>query len=76
MARIAAVKQSLEKALHDDNKLWTKYLAKIEKKIGVDRLYVFLSTNVRITLWTLCDNLCPNSIKYKPIIPDLCNDKL
>lgn len=50
MARIAAVKQSLEKALHDDNKLWTRYLAKIEKKIGVDRLYVFLSTNVRITL--------------------------
>ena len=49
MARIGAIKQSLENALHDENKLWVKYLSNIEKKTGVDRLYVFLSMNVRIT---------------------------
>ncbi|XP_060831981.1 receptor expression-enhancing protein 5-like [Bombus pascuorum] len=43
MARIAAIKQSLEKALHDESKTWAKYLGKVEKKTGVDRLYVFLS---------------------------------
>lgn len=48
MARIAAIKQSLEKALHDESKTWAKYLGKVEKKTGVDRLYVFLSMDVRI----------------------------
>ncbi|XP_017764582.1 PREDICTED: receptor expression-enhancing protein 5-like isoform X2 [Eufriesea mexicana] len=43
MARIAAIKQSLEKALNDESKLWTKYLVKVEKKTGLDRLYIFLS---------------------------------
>ncbi|KAK1125225.1 hypothetical protein K0M31_005598 [Melipona bicolor] len=42
MARIGAIKQSLEKALHDENHLVAKYLGEVEKKTGVDRLYLFL----------------------------------
>lgn len=42
MARIAAVKQSLEAVLHDDARNWTKYLGQLEKKTGLDRLYIFL----------------------------------
>ncbi|XP_026675177.1 receptor expression-enhancing protein 5-like isoform X2 [Ceratina calcarata] len=42
MARISAIKQSLENVLNDETKAWTKYLAKVEKKSGVDRLYIFL----------------------------------
>ncbi|KOC64457.1 Receptor expression-enhancing protein 5 [Habropoda laboriosa] len=42
MARIPAMKESLDKVLHDDSRIWTKYLAKIEKSTKVDRLYVFL----------------------------------
>ena len=51
MARIGAIKQSLEKALHDENKLWAKYLGEVEKKTGVDRLYVFLSMNVFLRIY-------------------------
>lgn len=42
MSRIGKVRESLDKALQDESKFWTKYLAKIEKQCGVDRLYVFL----------------------------------
>lgn len=44
MSRIGKVRESLDKALQDESKFWTKYLAKIEKQCGVDRLYVFLGT--------------------------------
>ena len=44
MARIAAIKESLDKALRDESKFWTKYFTKVEKQTGVDRLYVFLGT--------------------------------
>ncbi|XP_053973699.1 receptor expression-enhancing protein 5-like isoform X1 [Hylaeus anthracinus] len=51
MARITAVKESLEKALRDENKFWTKYFAKIEKQTGVDRIFVFLGSVVVLALY-------------------------
>lgn len=48
MARIAAIKESLDKALRDESKFWTKYFAKVEKQTGVDRLYVFLGMGIRL----------------------------
>ena len=42
MAKVAAVKDSLEKALRDDSKPWTKIFAAAEAKLGFDRLYIFL----------------------------------
>lgn len=42
MARIAVIKESLEKALRDESKPWTSVFANAEKKIGIDRLYIFL----------------------------------
>lgn len=42
MARIVAIKETLEKALKDDSKPWTKYLVFAEQKTGLDRLYIFV----------------------------------
>ncbi|XP_015586970.1 receptor expression-enhancing protein 5 [Cephus cinctus] len=42
MARITAVKESLEKALKDESKPWTGYFSMAEEKTGVNRLYIFL----------------------------------
>lgn len=44
MAKIAAVKESLDKALRDDSKPWTKLFAAAEAKLGFDRLYIFLAS--------------------------------
>ncbi|XP_046744549.1 receptor expression-enhancing protein 5-like isoform X1 [Diprion similis] len=44
MARIAVIKESLDKALRDESKPWTNIFAIAEKKIGVDRLYIFLAS--------------------------------
>jgi len=44
MARLVAVKESLEKVLKDENKPWVKLLASAEKKTGLDRLYIFLAS--------------------------------
>ncbi|XP_033337852.2 receptor expression-enhancing protein 5 isoform X1 [Megalopta genalis] len=51
MARLAAVKDSLDKALHDESKLWTKYLAKVEKQTGVNRTYLFLGSAVFLGIY-------------------------
>lgn len=42
MARVVAVKESIEKALKDETKPWTKLFAMAEAKTGIDRLYIFL----------------------------------
>lgn len=42
MARIVAIKETLEKMLNDESRPWTKYLALAEQKSGVSRLYLFL----------------------------------
>lgn len=47
MSRIAEIRESLDKALQDESKFWTKYLTKIEKQCGVDRLYVLLGMVIR-----------------------------
>ncbi|XP_058808848.1 receptor expression-enhancing protein 5 [Phymastichus coffea] len=49
--RIMAVKESLEKALKDDNKPWTKYLALAEQKTGVDRVYIFVASVLFLALY-------------------------
>lgn len=59
MARLVAVKESLEKALKDENKFWVKYFVKIEKQTGVNRLYVFLGMHIR-----LFDALCVSFYRY------------
>ena len=42
MARIVAIKETLDKALKDESKPWARYLALAEQKTGVDRLYIFV----------------------------------
>ena len=42
MSKVAAFRETLEKALKDESKPWTKYFAYAEKKFSVDRLYIFL----------------------------------
>lgn len=42
MARIAAVKEQLEKTLKDESKPWVKLLIQAEGKTGIDRLYIFV----------------------------------
>lgn len=44
MSRIAAAKESLEKALKDESKPWTKFYATVESKSGIDRLHLFLAS--------------------------------
>lgn len=44
MARIVAVKESLEKTLKDETKPWTKLFTMAESKAGIDRLYIFLGS--------------------------------
>ncbi|XP_011172363.1 receptor expression-enhancing protein 5 isoform X2 [Solenopsis invicta] len=51
MARIAAVKEHVEKALRDESKPWTKVFALAEEKTGVDRLYVFVGSLVLLALY-------------------------
>lgn len=42
MARVAAAKESIEKALKDESKPWAKLFSMAEAKTGIDRLYIFL----------------------------------
>ncbi|XP_066593013.1 receptor expression-enhancing protein 5-like [Prorops nasuta] len=51
MAKIVAVKESVEKALKDESKPWTKLFASIERKTGIDRLYVFLASSGLFALY-------------------------
>ncbi|XP_015435179.1 PREDICTED: receptor expression-enhancing protein 5 isoform X2 [Dufourea novaeangliae] len=51
MARITAVKESLDKALHDESKFWVKYFVKVEKQTGVNRTYVFLGSVVVLGIY-------------------------
>lgn len=41
-AKISEYKEAIDKALHDNQKPWTGWLAFAEKKTGVKRLYIFL----------------------------------
>ncbi|KAF7995479.1 hypothetical protein HCN44_006586 [Aphidius gifuensis] len=51
MARIVAIKDTLEKALKDESKPWTKLFALAETKTGIDRFYVFLAAIGFIALY-------------------------
>ncbi|XP_020288031.1 receptor expression-enhancing protein 5-like [Pseudomyrmex gracilis] len=51
MARIAAVKEHLEKALRDENKPWVKLLVQAEGKTGIDRLYIFVGSLAVLALY-------------------------
>ncbi|XP_034939756.1 receptor expression-enhancing protein 5-like [Chelonus insularis] len=51
MARIVAMKDSLEKALKDESKPWAKLFATAEAKTGIDRLYIFLGSMGLLALY-------------------------
>ncbi|CAK9803917.1 Receptor expression-enhancing protein 5 [Anthophora plagiata] len=53
MARIPAMKESLDKVLHDDSNILVKILAHIEKSTGVDRLYIALGSLGLIALYLI-----------------------
>ncbi|KAL0131796.1 hypothetical protein PUN28_002979 [Cardiocondyla obscurior] len=51
MARIAAVKEYLEKALRDESKPWAKLFVCAEEKTGVDRLYIFVGSLILLAVY-------------------------
>ncbi|CAB0032981.1 unnamed protein product [Trichogramma brassicae] len=51
MARVVAIKETLDKMLQDENKPWSKYLAFAEQKTGVDRLYIFVASVLFLALY-------------------------
>lgn len=62
MARIVAMKESLEKVLKDEGKPWTKLFALAEAKTGLDRLYIFLG-NISIFKVTSTPHFLPIKLK-------------
>ncbi|XP_011497835.1 PREDICTED: receptor expression-enhancing protein 5-like [Ceratosolen solmsi marchali] len=53
MARIVAIKDTLEKALNDEGKTWTRYLILAERKTGVDRLYIFVALLIFLAIYLI-----------------------
>ncbi|XP_028982277.1 receptor expression-enhancing protein 5 [Diachasma alloeum] len=51
MARIMATKETVEKALRDESKPWTKLFAMAEAKTGVDRLYILGASVALLALY-------------------------
>lgn len=43
-SRISCVREAIDKALHDDKQIWTKYFAMAEAKTGVKRIQIFIGT--------------------------------
>lgn len=43
-ARISSVREAIDKALHDDKQIWTKYFVIAEQKTGVKRIQIFIGT--------------------------------
>lgn len=41
-AKIAEYKETIDQALHDNQKPWTGWLALAEEKTGIKRLYLFI----------------------------------
>lgn len=52
MGKIMAIKESIDAALKDRSKPWTRYLEMAEMKTGVDRLYIFLGEYFRLLFAT------------------------
>ena len=52
--KIMAIKESIEKALRDESKPWTRYLTLAEKKSQVDRLYIFFGEMLFLSTTTWC----------------------
>ncbi|XP_043270080.1 receptor expression-enhancing protein 5-like [Venturia canescens] len=50
---VTAMKESLDKALRDENKPWTKLFATAEAKTGFDRLYIVIGILALLTLYLL-----------------------
>lgn len=50
-SKIFEVKEQLQKSLHDETKPWTKLFASMERKTGVDRLYVCIGLAAVIGVW-------------------------
>ncbi|OXU27232.1 hypothetical protein TSAR_011414 [Trichomalopsis sarcophagae] len=76
MARIVAIKETLEKALKDESKPWTKYLVFAEQKTGIDRLYVFVASVLFLALYLVVgigQQLVSNVIGF--LYPAYCSMK-
>lgn len=53
MSRIEVIKESIEKALKDESKPWTKYFALAERKTGVNRVYLFVQIIAVLAIYLL-----------------------
>ncbi|KAK2588904.1 hypothetical protein KPH14_001762 [Odynerus spinipes] len=53
MSRIEVIKESIEKALKDESKPWTKYFALAERKTGIDRVYLFVQLVAIVAIYLL-----------------------
>jgi len=76
MARIVAIKETLEKVLKDDSKPWTRYFALAEQKTGVDRLYIFVASVLFLALYLVIgigQQLLSNVIGF--LYPAYCSIK-
>lgn len=76
MAKITAVKESLEKALRDEKKPWTKLFATAEAKTGLDRLYILLGTMGMLAIYLVVgvgQQLVCNIIGF--VYPSYCSMK-
>lgn len=61
------IKDQLASSLHDTNKPWSSILAKVERKTGVNRLYIFIGLAVVIGLWLVfgyCAQLVCNTVGF------------
>ncbi|XP_014206541.1 receptor expression-enhancing protein 6 [Copidosoma floridanum] len=76
MARVVAIKETLEQALKDESKPWTRYLALAEKKSGLDRLYIFVASVLFLALYLVIgigQQLVSNVIGF--LYPAYCSMK-
>ncbi|KAI4487988.1 hypothetical protein M0804_004836 [Polistes exclamans] len=76
MSRIEVIKESLEKALKDESKPWTKFFTFAEEKTGINRLYLFIQLIFVLALYLLIgagQQLVCNIIGF--IYPAYCSMK-
>ncbi|KAJ8975209.1 hypothetical protein NQ317_000207 [Molorchus minor] len=65
--KLIEIKDKLNRSLHDLANPWTRVLEKAEKKVGLDRLYIFLGSIAIICLWLVfgyCAQLVCNIVGF------------
>lgn len=53
MSRIEVIIESIQKALKDENRPWTKYFTLVENKTGIDRVYLFVQIVICLVIYLL-----------------------